>query len=66
MTRQGLRGLVEEVQRSQSELASVEVKTACGGTPKRLYEAISAFANCSAILDPDDMFSQRQVAEVSR
>jgi len=45
MTREELRQLVEEVQRQQCELDNVEVKTARGGTPKRLYESLSAFAN---------------------
>jgi len=33
------------LQNRQSELDSVEVKAARRGTPKRLYEALSAFAN---------------------
>lgn len=45
MTRKELRALIEEVQRCKSELASVEVKAAQGGTPKRLYEALSALSN---------------------
>ena len=45
MTPEELRLLVEEMQRHQSELENVEVKTAKGGTPKRLYESLSAFAN---------------------
>lgn len=45
MTREELRQLVEELQQRQSELDNVEVKTAKGGTPKRLYESLSAFAN---------------------
>ena len=45
MTPEELRLLVEEMQRRQSELDNVEVKTAKGGTPKRLYESLSAFAN---------------------
>jgi hypothetical protein len=45
MTRDDLKQLIAEVQRRQSELDNVEVKTARGGTPKRLYEALSAFAN---------------------
>jgi ATP-dependent DNA helicase RecG len=40
-----LRRLIADIQRHQSELDNVEVKTARGGTPKRLYEALSAFAN---------------------
>jgi ATP-dependent DNA helicase RecG len=45
MTREDLKQLITEVQKRQSELDSVEVKTARGGTPRRLYEALSAFAN---------------------
>ena len=40
-----LRELIEEVQHLHSELDDVEVKTAQGGTPQRLYEVLSAFAN---------------------
>jgi ATP-dependent DNA helicase RecG len=36
-----------EVQQSQCELADIEVKSAHGGTPQRLYEPLSAFANRS-------------------
>jgi ATP-dependent DNA helicase RecG len=45
MASQKLRQLVAEVQKRQSELDSAEVETAPGGTPRRLYEALSAFAN---------------------
>ena len=45
MTREELRQLIADVQYHQSELASVEVKAARGGTPRRLYESLSAFAN---------------------
>jgi ATP-dependent DNA helicase RecG len=45
MTRDELRQLIADVQYHQSELASVEVKAARGGTPRRLYESLSAFAN---------------------
>jgi ATP-dependent DNA helicase RecG len=45
MTRDELRQLVEQVRRRQIELDNVEVKAARGGTPKRLYEPLSAFAN---------------------
>lgn len=45
MTRQELLQLIAEVQRYQSELDSVEVKSARGGTPQRLFEPFSAFAN---------------------
>jgi ATP-dependent DNA helicase RecG len=45
MARKEVEQLITEVQKRQSELDSVEVKAARGGTPKRLYEALSAFAN---------------------
>jgi ATP-dependent DNA helicase RecG len=45
VTLQELKKLVAELQGAQSESDTVEVKTAKGGTPKRLYEAMSAFAN---------------------
>ena len=45
MTREELLDLIAEVQDPQSELADVEVKTARAGTPQRLYEPMSAFAN---------------------
>jgi ATP-dependent DNA helicase RecG len=45
MTRDELRQLIADVQYHQTELASVEVKAACGGIPRRLYETLSAFAN---------------------
>ena len=45
MSREELRQLVAEVQRRQCELDNVEVKAARGGTPKRLFETLSAFAN---------------------
>ena len=47
MTREELLELIAEVQQHQSELDDVEVKSAKGGTPKRLYESLSAFANRS-------------------
>jgi ATP-dependent DNA helicase RecG len=45
MTRNEVKKLITEVEKRQTELDSVEVKTARGGTPKRLYEPLSAFAN---------------------
>jgi ATP-dependent DNA helicase RecG len=45
MTLEELKQLVAEVQKRQSELDNIEVKTARGGTPKRLFETLSAFAN---------------------
>jgi ATP-dependent DNA helicase RecG len=47
MTRDELRQFIADVQYHQSELASVEVKAARGGTPRRLYETLSASANCT-------------------
>ena len=45
MSLKELRQLIDEVQKRQSEFDHVEVKAARGGTPKRLYESLSAFAN---------------------
>ena len=45
MTREELFEFITEVQWHQSELDDVEVKSALGGTPKRLFEPLSAFAN---------------------
>jgi len=45
MTREDLQRLVAEVQARQTELIDVEVKSARGGTPQRLYKSLSAFAN---------------------
>jgi ATP-dependent DNA helicase RecG len=45
MTSEELFQLIGEVQRLQSELDDVEVKSAQGGTPQRLFEPLSAFAN---------------------
>jgi ATP-dependent DNA helicase RecG len=45
MTRDELQQLIADMQQHQSELANVEVKAARGGTPRRLYESLSAFAN---------------------
>lgn len=45
MTQEELFELIAEVQRDQCELDDVEVKSARGGTPKRLFESLSAFAN---------------------
>src|SRR2546430_2505778 len=45
MTRDELRQLIVDVQQRQTELDNVEVKAARGGTPRRLYEPLSAFAN---------------------
>ncbi|MFZ3207444.1 MAG: ATP-binding protein [Geobacteraceae bacterium] len=45
MTREELQQLITEVQQSQCELADIEVKSAHSGTPQRLYEPFSAFAN---------------------
>jgi ATP-dependent DNA helicase RecG len=45
VTPEELRQLVADVQRRRSELDNVEVKAARGGTPRRLYDPLSAFAN---------------------
>jgi ATP-dependent DNA helicase RecG len=45
MTGEELQQLIADVQKCQSELTSFEVKAARGGTPRRLYEPLSAFAN---------------------
>lgn len=48
MTREDLLDLTAEVQQAQCELDDVEVKSAHQGTPQRLYESLSAFANRTA------------------
>jgi len=45
MTNEELLAIIETVKRFQSELNDVEVKSAQRGTPQRLYESLSAFAN---------------------
>src|SRR5438477_10898304 len=45
MTQEELLRLVADVQQQQNELSNLEVKAARGGTPQRLYESLSAFAN---------------------
>ncbi|MCF6289582.1 MAG: putative DNA binding domain-containing protein [Desulfobacterales bacterium] len=45
MTREELHQLIASVQRQQTELDNLEVKAARGGTPRRLFEPLSAFAN---------------------
>ena len=45
MTQEEILELISEVQQHQSELDDIEVKSAYKGTPQRLYEFISAFAN---------------------
>jgi hypothetical protein len=47
MTREELQQLIAHVQKHQIEMANVEVKAARGGTPRRLYEPLSAFSNCT-------------------
>ena len=48
MTQEGILELIFEVQQHQSELDDIEVKAANKGTPHRLYEPISAFANSTS------------------
>lgn len=45
MTHDELRQVIADVQRRKSELDNIEVKAAHGGTPRRLYEPLSSFAN---------------------
>ncbi|MEQ8226300.1 MAG: RNA-binding domain-containing protein, partial [Candidatus Eremiobacterota bacterium] len=45
MTREELLQMISDIHQFQSELDDVEVKLAHGGTPKRLYESLSAFSN---------------------
>jgi len=45
MTREKLGQLIATIQEFGSELPDVDAKAARGGTPKRLYESLSAFSN---------------------
>jgi len=45
MTEDELIQIIAEVQKHKSEFDELEVKTARGGTPKRLFETLSAFSN---------------------
>ena len=45
MIKKELKKIIEEILKHQSESDHVEVKAARHGTPKRLYEPVSAFAN---------------------
>ncbi len=45
MTRDELKQLIKEVQQQQCELDDIEVKSASSGTPQKLYQPLSAFAN---------------------
>ena len=45
MTRDELIQIIVEIQKHKSEFDELEVKTARGGTPKRLFETLSAFSN---------------------
>ena len=48
VTRDEVSELVAEVQKHQSELEAVKVKSARGGTPQQLYEPLSAPPNRKA------------------
>lgn len=48
MTQEELFELISEVQQHQSELDDIEVKSANKGTPHRLYEPLSSFANSTS------------------
>jgi hypothetical protein len=45
MTREELLALIADLQANGCEADDLEVKTASGGTPKRLERSLSAFAN---------------------
>ena len=45
MTREELLQLISDMQNHQCELDDIEVKSAKEGTPKRVFESLSAFAN---------------------
>lgn len=47
MTYEELAELIATAQQFQSELGDIEIKTAQRGTPQRLHESLSAFANRS-------------------
>lgn len=72
MTRDELLQLIAEVKNHQSELNNIEVKSAKEGTPKRLYEVFSAFANRTGGgiilfgLDENENFDSVGVGDVQR
>ncbi|MEQ8224315.1 MAG: ATP-binding protein [Candidatus Eremiobacterota bacterium] len=45
MTQEEVLQIISRVQQYESEFDDIEIKSAIEGTPKRLYEAISAFSN---------------------
>ena len=45
MTKDELTQIIAEIQRHKSEFDELEVKTASGGTPKKLLAPLSAFSN---------------------
>jgi len=49
MTREELIQLVADVHEHQCELDDIEVKSAHKGTPSRIFEVLSAFANRRAV-----------------
>lgn len=40
-----LNDLIKQIITTQAESQTIEVKTAHGGTPKRLYDTLSSFSN---------------------
>ena len=45
MTQQALIELVRRIQREKCEHQNIEVKSAFGGTPTKLYDSLSSFSN---------------------
>ena len=70
MTHEELLELIRSVQRFQSELGDIEVKAAQRGTPQRLFESLSAFANRTGggviLLGLDENRASRWSAWVTR
>lgn len=72
MNLEELQKAIKEIQFTQSESDTVEIKTAHRGTPKKLYRALSAFANRTGGgvilfgLDESENFSIKGVQDVHR